>query len=449
MSTASENTVWADRYRVERLLGEGERKQVYLATDLKMERSVALSLIESESSEAGVPTVTQWETYVMGKLGDHPHVVTIYDVGEADGHAYMSSQYMAGGDLRGLIKKAAGGGQRVPLGMVVRISSEVSDALAYAHAKGIIHRDVQPGNVWLDVPDGKAHLGDFDLAISTIDEKSPPPSAEIVTTRGYLPPEEARGEPLDERSDLYSLGATLYELCTNRPPFEGTDKEVIEQHLTAKPTPPLQLRQDTPETLNRLILRLLEKQRQDRPPSATAVAEALASIRRRLGDLSFNVAELIAAGESHTLEFKSSLRFDVRERTKNANLERNVAKAVAGFMNAGGGILLIGVTDDGSVIGIEDDISTLKKSPDLDGWERAMSEALIKYLGHDAAACISLVFSTEESGTVAAIRCPARSVPTWLKGEEGQLTFFARIGNSTRPLPGPFAEAYIAENWPR
>ena len=237
MSTAPENTVWADRYRVQRLLGEGERKQVYLATDLKMDRSVALSLIEPEPSEAGLMTVTQWETYVMGKLGDHPHIVTIYDVGEADGHAYMSSQYMGGGDLRGLIKRASGDGQRIPLGMVARISSEVSDALAYAHAKGIIHRDVQPGNVWLDAPDGKAHLGDFDLAISTIDGKSPPPSAGIVTTRGYLPPEEARGEPLDERSDLYSLGATLYELCTNRPPFEGTDKEVIEQHLTTNRRP--------------------------------------------------------------------------------------------------------------------------------------------------------------------------------------------------------------------
>src|SRR4051794_30477651 len=149
MSTAPENTVWADRYRVEGWLGEGERKQVYLATDLKMERSVALSLIEPEPTEAGQLTMTKWETYVMGKLGDHPHIVTVYDVGEADGHAYMSSQYMGGGDLRGLIKRASGDGQRIPLGMVARISSEVSDALAYAHAKGIIHRDVQPGNVWL------------------------------------------------------------------------------------------------------------------------------------------------------------------------------------------------------------------------------------------------------------------------------------------------------------
>jgi serine/threonine protein kinase len=445
-----EDSIWADRYRIERFLGEGERKQVYLASDLVMDRSVALSLIAPEPDiEPGQMSVTQWETYVMGQLGDHPNVVTIYDVGETDGHAYMVCQYMGGGDLRRLIKRASGDGQRVPLATVVRITAQVCDALAYAHAKGIVHRDVQPGNVWLDAPDGKAHLGDFDLAISTTESRSPPPSAQIVTTRAYLPPEEVRGEPFDERSDLYSLGATLYELCTNRPPFEGTDKEIIEQHLTGDPKPPVRLRPDTPEALSRLTLRLLEKNREDRPANAATVAEAVAAIRDRLGDMAPDVAELIAAGESHTLEFKSSLRFDLQQGKKNPALEGVVAKAVAGLMNAEGGTLLIGVDDEGKVVGIEHDISTLRKSPDLDGWERAMTEALIKHLEPDAAACISVSFSREESGTVAIVRCPPRSTPTWFGAGEDEPRFFARIGNSTRPLPAPFAQTFIGENWPR
>jgi serine/threonine protein kinase len=443
------DAVWGGRYRVERVLGQGERKQVYLATDLLMERSVALALMEPEVAEADHLTVTQWETYVMGQLGDHPHVVTIYDVGEADGQAYIVSQYMRGGDLRGLIKRASGNGQRIPLALVARLTAETCDALGFAHGKGIIHRDVQPGNIWLDVPDGQAHLGDFDLAISTTDSKAPPPSGAIVTTRAYMPPEEARDEPFDGQSDLYSLGATLYELITNRAPFEGSEQEVIEQHLTQEPAPPSRIRPDTPEPLERLTLRLLEKQRSDRPADAASVMDALASIRRGLREDELDVSELIKAGESASLEFKSSLRYDLERGEKNPALERSVAKTAAGFMNAEGGTLLIGVDDRGAVIGIENDLRTLKKSPDLDGWERAFTEAMIKYLGHDAAASTSLLYSHDDRGTVAAIRCPPRSKPTWLKEGDAEEEFFTRIGNATRLLPRQFADVYIDDNWPR
>jgi serine/threonine protein kinase len=449
-TTSSHDGIWDGRYQIERFLGEGERKQVYLATDLVIPRQVALSLIQAEPEVADEEmTVTEWERDVMAELGDHPNVVTMYDVGEFGGDAYMVSQYMGGGDLRELIRRASGDGRHVPLARAVRIATEICDALAHSHKMGFVHRDVQPGNIWLD-SDGKAHLGDFDLAISTTDRRSPPSSGQIVTTRGYMPPEEAREEPLDERADLYSFGATLYELCVNRPPFEGTEAEVVEQHLGADPKPPLQLRPEMPEGLDRLILRLLAKSAEGRPPDAVAVRDSLASIQKSLGDSEIDLAELIAAGESHSLEFKSSLRFDYTRKEENRALEGVVAKTVAGLMNAEGGTLLIGVDDDGGVIGIEQDFTTLENSPNLDGWQRALTEALIKDLGHDAAAaCGSPSFERQDAGTVAVIQCPARSTPTWYRIGTEDEKFFCRVGNSTRPIPAPFAERFIAEHWPR
>lgn len=150
--------LWAARYRVERLLGTGERKQVYLAYDTLVPREVALALIEPEEPMDGGLTLTQWESRVTASLVNHPHVVTIYDVGEQDGQTYMVSQYMRGGDLRGLLRQPRSTGGALPVSTALRYASEISDALAYSHAHDVIHRDVQPGNIWLDEPDGAAHL---------------------------------------------------------------------------------------------------------------------------------------------------------------------------------------------------------------------------------------------------------------------------------------------------
>jgi serine/threonine protein kinase len=445
---AGSDELWAGRYAIERLLGEGDRKQVYLARDLIVDREVALALIEAEDRlECGL-TLTQWESRVTAKLVNHPHVVTIYDVGEHDGYTYMVSQYMAGGDLRGVLKRARADGSPLPLATALRYASEICQALEYSHAHGVIHRDIQPGNVWFAEPDGAAHLGDFDLALAdgAPFELSDPQI--MVTTRGYLPPEEVRGEQVDARSDLYSLGAVLYELLVGRPPFEGTREEVVAQHLTATPKPPALLREDLPPQLNTLVLRLLSKSPEDRPQSAAEVLEALAAVAHSLSTNQTEVAELISRGESGRLEFKASLRYAYKTGEKNLALQKVVAKSIAGLMNSAGGVLLIGVHDDGSIAGIEADFQTLKSKPDRDGWELALTQAIETYLGHDAAGAIALEFVGEPEGTVAVVHCPARSKPTWLTDGDAQ-TFFIRVCNSTRPLPAAFAQTYIAQTWPR
>jgi serine/threonine protein kinase len=151
------------RYQVKSFLGEGGRKRVYLAHDSKLDRDVAIAVIKTEGlDEAGQERVRR-EAQAMGRLGDHPHIVTAFDIGDEDGQPYIISQYMAGGDLEGLLQQAEN--HRLPLDEALRIAVEVRHALEHAHSRGIIHRDLKPGNIWLS-EDRTAKLGDFGLAVA-------------------------------------------------------------------------------------------------------------------------------------------------------------------------------------------------------------------------------------------------------------------------------------------
>jgi eukaryotic-like serine/threonine-protein kinase len=265
------------RYRVKRFLGEGGKKKVYLVTDSLLERDVAFSLIKTEGlDETGVERIKR-EAQVMGRLGDHPHMVALYDIGEENEQPYLVSQLMRGGDVEGLIDDAPG--HRVPLQQTLQIADQVCQALEYAHSHGIIHRDLKPGNVWL-TGDGTAKLGDFGLAIA-LDRTRLSTAGTIVGTVAYMPPEQAMGRESDACSDLYSLGAMLYEMVTGKQPFVGDDPvAVISQHLNTKPVAPSWHNPDVPKPLERLILRLLSKDPEARPESAAAVREELSSVQQ-------------------------------------------------------------------------------------------------------------------------------------------------------------------------
>jgi eukaryotic-like serine/threonine-protein kinase len=267
------------RYRVKRFLGEGGKKIVYLVTDSMLQREVAFSLIKTEGlDETGVERIHR-EAQVTGRLGDHPHMVALYDIGDEGGQPYLVSQLMGGGDVEGLIEKAPN--NRVPLEHAIQICEQVCQALDYAHGLGIIHRDLKPGNVWL-TSDGTAKLGDFGLAMS-LDRTRLSIAGMIVGTVGYMPPEQAMGRQSDSRSDLYSLGAMLYELLTGKQPFVGDDPvAIISQHLNTRPVAPSWHNPDVPRPLESLTLRLLAKDPADRPQSAAEVREELLSIRRML-----------------------------------------------------------------------------------------------------------------------------------------------------------------------
>lgn len=260
------------RYVVKRFLGEGGKKKVYLAHDTKLDRDIAFALIKTEGLDAAGRTRITHEAMAMGRLGGHPHIVTVLDIGDEGDQPYLVAELMGGGDVEGLIEKAEA--HRLPLDRTLRIADEVCRALEHAHANNIVHRDLKPGNVWLTT-DGTVKLGDFGLAIA-LDRSRMTLAGTMVGTVAYMPPEQAMGGNPDFRADLYSLGAMLYEMMTGRPPFIGDDTvSVIGQHLNTPPIAPTWHNPECPATMELLILQLLAKSPVDRPASATAVRERL------------------------------------------------------------------------------------------------------------------------------------------------------------------------------
>ena len=171
----------------------------------------------------------------MARLGDHPNLLQIHDLGEESGQPYMVLPFMPGGDVEGLIDQAPD--HRLPLERAMEIGKQVCRGLEFAHSRGIVHRDLKPGNVWL-TSDGTAKIGDFGLAV-VMDRSRLTQEGMMVGTVSYMPPEQAMGGEVTPRSDLYSLGAMLYEMVTGRPTFLGDDPVVIiGQHINTPPVAP-------------------------------------------------------------------------------------------------------------------------------------------------------------------------------------------------------------------
>ncbi len=283
----AEPTSFCDgRYEVTRYLGEGGKKRVYLAHDGLLDRDVAFALIKTEGlDEVGRERIRR-EAQAMGRLGAHPHVVSVFDLGETAlagagagtgpaGQPFIVTELMGGGDVEGLIEKAPD--HRIQLADALRIADEVCRGLEFAHSKQIVHRDLKPGNVWLTA-EGTAKIGDFGLAVAT-DRARLTQAGLMVGTVSYMPPEQAMGGEVTPRSDLYSLGAMLYELVTGRPPFIGDESvAIITQHLNTPPVAPSWHVPDLPPGLEALILRLLEKDPSKRPASASEVRAALTGV---------------------------------------------------------------------------------------------------------------------------------------------------------------------------
>jgi len=263
------------RYQVQRLLGEGGKKKVYLAQDTTLDREIAFALIKTEGLDDTSRTRIQREAQAMGRLGSHPHIVTVFDLGEEGDQPYMVTELMGGGDVEGLIEAAPN--HLLPLEQAVKIAQETCRGLDFAHSRGIVHRDLKPGNVWITA-DGIAKIGDFGLAVS-LDRSRLTQEGMMVGTVAYMPPEQAMGGEVTPKSDLYSLGAMLYEMATGRPPFLGDDPvAIIGQHINTSPVAPTWHNGQCPRALEALIMRLLAKNPSERPNSATDVLAALDAI---------------------------------------------------------------------------------------------------------------------------------------------------------------------------
>jgi len=287
------------RYQVKEFLGEGGKKKVYLAQDTLLDREVAFALIKTEGLDETSRTRIQREAQAMGRLGSHPHIVTVFDLGEEQSQAYMVTELMGGGDVEGMIEDATD--HRLPLDQAINIAKETCRGLEFAHSRGIVHRDLKPGNVWL-TSDGTAKIGDFGLAVS-LDRSRLTTEGMMVGTVSYMPPEQAMGGDVNPQSDLYSLGAMLYEMVTGRPPFLGDDAvAIIGQHINTPPVSPIWHNGQCPRPLEALIMRLLAKNPSERPESAADVLSALDAI-----DVSEDVGAGLKPAPTEELQVLDSL----------------------------------------------------------------------------------------------------------------------------------------------
>ena len=260
------------RYRVQRLLGEGSRKVVYAASDTRLGRDVAVAIIKTDGlDDAGRRRIDR-EARAMARLGDHPNIVTVFDVGDENGEPYIVSELMPGGSVSDAIERADD--HRLPIADALRIGEQIALALEHAHERGVVHRDLKPANVWM-AADGTARLGDFGLAVEA-DRSRITSEGMVVGTVAYLAPEQAVGRAPDKRSDLYALGTSLYEMLTGRPPFLGDDAvTVISQHLNTAPVSPTWHNAAVTPPIEALLLALLEKDPAARPADAGSVVAEL------------------------------------------------------------------------------------------------------------------------------------------------------------------------------
>jgi serine/threonine protein kinase len=263
------------RYEIQRLLRSARDKKVYLARDRELGCEVTLDAFSNNSIMSAGLTVSAWETLVLGQLGDHRNIATVRDHWEDDETAFMVSSYLSGGTLRDRIASSQESGEGLPVDSILRLAIEIASGLEHIHGRRILYRDLQPRNVLFDEWDG-VHLVDFDTAVSLDDGDMSDLSHRAVID--YMAPELAEGGGLaDERADLYSLGATIYEMCRGRPPFVGTRAEILAARW-AGPPPSLD-RDDLPEALRDLVFCLLAPEREQRPNSAADVLEHLESLR--------------------------------------------------------------------------------------------------------------------------------------------------------------------------
>lgn len=383
-----ESRVLSGRYRLDELIGRGGMASVYRGYDLTLGRDVAIKLLDPElARDPGFRTRFRLEAQAASRMA-HPTIVRVFDAGEdteslTDGTTrpvpYIVMELVKGRLLKEII--AAG---PVDADVAVSYADGILEALEYSHRAGVVHRDIKPGNVMV-TDDGQVKVMDFGIARAVSDSSSTvAETTAILGTAAYFSPEQAKGEPVDARADLYSTGVVLYELLTGRAPFRGESPVAVAyQHVSEAPLPPSEIDENIPRALDAVVLRALAKdpfQRyQDAPSFRAALTHALtgkAPSRRQLGALT---SELYGPNPRQAAETARSLR----QLSSDSTMRRTQSGPPVAWVWAGVAILavlLVSVLFWVLTIPRGEDTvpSTSRIIPDVSGmtYERA-SEALI------------------------------------------------------------------------
>jgi serine/threonine-protein kinase len=276
-------TLLGDRYRIVALVGRGGMGEVYRAEDLRLGQTVALKFLPLSLEDDPEARERLLAEVRHARIVSHPNVCRVYDIAEVRGRFFLTMEYIDGEDLRSLLRRIG----RLPLDKALEIARELSAGLAAAHAQGLLHRDLKPGNVMIDGR-GHARITDFGLAVDVAAAASP---SDFAGTIAYMAPERFLAKPATVQSDLYSLGLIMYEACTGKLPFSASSvADWQNAHMASMPTIPSALVPGIEPSLERAILRCLEKDPARRHWSAAQLAAALPG-----GD---PLAAALAAGET-------------------------------------------------------------------------------------------------------------------------------------------------------
>jgi serine/threonine protein kinase len=325
-------------YRIIKQLGHGGMGAVYLAEDMQLRRRAALKVMLPEvaaDSQARERFVREARAAAAVR---NDHVVTVYQVGEADGVPFIAMELLRGAPLDVFLEK-----EPTPtITAILRLGREIATGLAAAHERGLVHRDIKPANIWLEAPKGRVKIVDFGLARPAgpgrEDVERLTHAGTVVGTPSYMSPEQARGVTVDFRTDLFSLGTVLYKLCTGRLPFTGpTSMAVLTQLALTDPPPANELNPLVPPALAALIGKLLAKEPADRPKSAREVAETLRKIEanpNRSVTAPVRPVRKPAPVEEATEEMPTLSRPERRRR-------RRRKKAIGDWLMVGGAVLAL------------------------------------------------------------------------------------------------------------
>ncbi len=266
-----------ERYEIVQLLGEGGMSYVYKANDKQLKRTVAIKTLKPNyvEQEKFVERFKR-EAQTAANL-NHPNIVQIFDWGIGD-EPFFVMEYIEGNTLTSIIAKR----RTISLNDVLFIGAQVSSGLQAAHSKGLVHRDIKPGNIMI-TPEGKVKVTDFGIVSLQNEESDITKTGSILGTASYISPEQAQGKPVSKESDLYSLGTVLYELITGRPPFEGdTPIATATKHITDKPEKLSVIRPDIPKGVENAVLKLLHKYPKDRFKNAEDLRAVLLQQKTQL-----------------------------------------------------------------------------------------------------------------------------------------------------------------------
>jgi eukaryotic-like serine/threonine-protein kinase len=268
------HTLFDGRYRILRKLGSGGMANVYLAEDQELGRRVAIKILNDRHANDD-QFIERFRREAKNAAGlSHPNIVSIYDRGEAEGTYYIAMEFLDGRSLKELIVSRG----PAPVSVAIDYARQILAALRFAHRNGIVHRDIKPHNVLVD-GEGRLKVTDFGIARAGASQMTE--AGSIIGTAQYLSPEQAKGSPVDQTSDLYSVGVVLYELLTGVVPFTGdTPVEIAMKHLSAIPDPPSSHRAEIPRELDKVVMRALAKDPHERYQTAEEMDGDLARVSR-------------------------------------------------------------------------------------------------------------------------------------------------------------------------